>query len=519
MQLAFRQIEAVPRLSWCARIREGSEAAEIVHGPWVETAADSFSEGAWDGDFEAGGFEGAFFTGTGGKATPEGFLAATPDHTLDRLFLLRKGDFLFISNSLYFVLAQAEDELHPRHLFYDSALASIVEGTKGYARWIPTREGRLVRTVVHANVIVGPDLRVRERPKPPAPEFRDFAEYKSFLLRTVTGLCANARDPRRKVRYEPMATISSGYDSPAAAVIARAGGCAEALTFREARGTKDAQDSGAAIGAALGMQVTSCDRLAYLARDDFPEAEYYGGPCELASVSELLERRILFTGFHGDKVWDRSCDIVSRTIKRGDSSGSTYGEARLRVGFFHLPVPFIGCTSHPSIHRISNSEEMRPWSLANSYDRPIPRRLLEESGVERRQFGMKKRAVGVYVPAEGFEATMTPKSYADFARFSAERWTRRFAVQSLFVRCVRFVYKKNKWLNRKAAEILRRTLGIDVAPPILVPRWLRLPTHGYLGREALLFHWSAGKILPRYRIAEGALEFLPGGMRPDGAGR
>lgn len=506
LTLFFREVETLPRLAWCARLRAGSEAAEIVHGPWVETSAGAFSEGAWDGDFAGGGFDGSFFTGTGGKAVPEGFLAATPDHTADRLFLLRKEAILFVSNSLYFALAQAEDALDPRYLFYDSALASIVEGTRGYARWIPTREGRRVRIVCHANVVVGLDLRVSERPKPPAPEFRDFADYTSFLLRTVTGLCANARDPRRKVRYEPVATISSGYDSPAAAVVARAAGCTEAFTFRESRGTKDVQDSGAAIGAALGVQVTPCDRLGYLAREDFPEAEFYGGPNELSSVLETLERRILFTGFHGDKVWDRNCDIVSRTIRRGDSSGTTYGEARLRVGFFHLPVPFVGCTSHPSIHRISNSKEMRPWSLMNSYDRPIPRRLLEEAGVERKQFGMKKRAVGVYVPAEGLEATMTPKSYADFALFLAERWNRRFAAKSLFARGVRFLYKKNKWLHRKAAEIFRGAFGIDVGLPVLVPRRLRLRAHGYLGREALLFHWSAEKVLPRYRIAERALD-------------
>ncbi len=500
MQIVYSQVEALPRLSWCARIREGRDAVEVVHGPWVETAADFFFEGAWDGDVSSGEFDARFFTGTGGKTAPGGFLVAAPDHTLDRIFLLRKDDSLFVSNSLHFVSAQAEDALDPKYLFYDSMLASVVEGTKGYARWIPTRSGRRVRLLAHANAIVAPDLRVREEPKPPAPEFRDFADYKSFLVRTAARLCANGRDPNRKVRYEPIATISTGYDSPAAAVIARAAGCAEAITFREARGAADTRDSGEAIGAALGMKVAVYDRLGYLARDDFPEAEFYGGPNELASVLGGLERRIIFTGFHGDKVWDRNCDIVSRYIKRGDSSGSTYCEARLRVGFFHLPVPFVGSTSHPSIHRISRSEEMRPWTLWNSYDRPIPRRLLEESGVERTLFGIKKRAVGVYVPAEGLERTMTPRSYADFERFFSERWKGRFAVQSFFVRWVRFLYKKNKVLDRKAAELLRNAFGLDVSLPILVPRRLRLATHGYIGREGLLFHWAAEKILPRYAL-------------------
>ncbi|MBW2176817.1 MAG: hypothetical protein JRH03_07695, partial [Deltaproteobacteria bacterium] len=42
---------------------------------------------------------------------------------------------------------------------------------------------------------------------------------------------------------------------------------------------------------------------------------------------------------------------------------------------------------------ISLSSEMEPWRLHNSYDRPIPRRIAEEAGVERHLFGIEKKFV------------------------------------------------------------------------------------------------------------------------------
>ena len=42
---------------------------------------------------------------------------------------------------------------------------------------------------------------------------------------------------------------------------------------------------------------------------------------------------------------------------------------------------------------VSQSAEMAPYTLGNDYDRPIPRRILESSGVPRELFGMRKKAV------------------------------------------------------------------------------------------------------------------------------
>ena len=56
-------------------------------------------------------------------------------------------------------------------------------------------------------------------------------------------------------------------------------------------------------------------------------------------------------------------------------------------------MPFILARNIRSIVAISRSDEMKPWSLRNDYDRPIARRIAESSGVPREAFGMQKKGV------------------------------------------------------------------------------------------------------------------------------
>jgi hypothetical protein len=163
-----------------------------------------------------------------------------------------------------------------------------------------------------------------------------------------------------------------------------------------------------------------------------------------------------------------------------------------------MAVPYIGCTSHPSIHRISNSIEMQPWTLGNEYDRPIPRRLVEECGIDRGLFGMKKRAVAVVVSEEGIQNTLSPKSFEDFSAFCDEFWHWQFAVKSSVVKLSRQLAHLNRRASRKLYRVVHRASGLEVKMPIVMPRSLRIRTYGYSGREALLFHWGIRKLMSRY---------------------
>lgn len=486
MRLIFRHIDTLPRLAWCAKLIRGEDHVQVFHGPWVETANDFFCEGAWSGDYLSQKLDTCILMGSGGRTAGNRLLIATPNNTLERLFALnRHGKTLFVSNCFAFVLAAANDNVDPQALLYSVKLASITHGLKGYARFLPTRDGHKVRLYYHCNLLIDSKLNIIEEPKKTVREFVNFADYKAFLLEQVAAIHANANDPHRKVAYRPIASVSAGYDSPAAAVLAQRVGCAEALTFTGARGAQNIDDSGVEIAGRLGMQVHLFDRLDYLQEKNFPEAEFFGyGALELPWAAQL-EGKLLFTGFHGDKVWDRNNKKVSPHIVRGDPSGHNLNPFRLRVGWIHIPVPFIGCTSHPAIHRISNSEEMKPWTLNNNYDRPIPRRLLEEAGVERHIFGMKKRAAGLNLPVEGLKERMTKESLDDYMKYYREHWNVFMTMkQRLFLMLRRF----NMALQRRHW------------PTFFIPREIRIGPYGDLDELSLLMHWSTEKIMPRYNI-------------------
>ena len=417
-------------------------------------------------------------------------LISSPNHSMERLYVLKKKNTMFVSNSCAFVFAQANDEPDLNYLLYSSKLSSIIYGLEKYARSIPTRHGNRIYMFCHCNLYVGVDHQLMETPKTPIREFLDFADYKLFLEEKVRAIISNANDVNRRVHYRPIATISSGYDSPASAVFAQKVGCDEAVTFRRSRpkGTSDMDDSGAKIAEILGMKVKAYDRFDYLNQTGFPEAE--GGISEFLCLGNYLERRILFTGFN-DVVWDPHCKMVSPFIKRKDISGNNLAELRLRVGFVHLPVPYLGCTSHPSIHRISTSKEMQPWSVGPKYDKPIPRRLVEEAGVEREMFGIEKKAVAIVAHAEGFDKAMTKESFADFSRFVQEHYTFQIAAK---LRLYRMAQSLNQMFLASVSQIIGRRITRQVLVPSSIEQVLRL------GQYSLLFHWSIRKLISRYKL-------------------
>jgi hypothetical protein len=98
-------------------------------------------------------------------------------------------------------------------------------------------------------------------------------------------------------------------------------------------------------------------------------------------------------------------------LKRGDMSGSGLAEFRLRSGFINAAMPFIGARRVESIRRISQGDDMRPWSVGGNYDRPIPRRICEQAGLPRNAFGMRKTAATLH-----YERPRNPALREQFTR-------------------------------------------------------------------------------------------------------
>jgi hypothetical protein len=392
MDIAATVEPGLPALAWLVECEEGRMQARC--GPAVEISGRGLFEGSWTGDFPAFDFDHAdYIFGTGVRIRDNSPVFVPPSHTLDALYVwLRSGGYC-VSNSLAFLCEHARIDLP--YAGYGRRFASVVLGIARYRQEIHRNaRGRLCRVVYNPFCITNGS--VRPGRSAASPGFDDFRSYRSHLADVLRRASDNAACPDRKRTYAPLATCSTGYDSSACAVLARETGCRTAITFGTDRTGK--ADSGREVGARLGLEVAELPGHAgNWAPDGLAEVEFCasglgGDDVVFLQAAEALRGRMLVTGFHGDSVWGLDKQ-AGTTIERGDLSGGSLGELRLRLPFVHLPLPFVGAREWPEIRRIGRSEEMQSYRIGGKYDRPIPRRILEEAGVPRGLFGQEKKMV------------------------------------------------------------------------------------------------------------------------------
>ena len=499
MQFTFKVSETLPHLAWCARISSKDSQVVIRHGDWVDVGEDFFFEGAWNGAFLQGAFTDATVCmGSGGTISADGIVFAAPTHTLERLQLIQTKDTIFVSNSLAFLLVEAGDWCDIAYKSYIRDITSITKGIRHFTKTIPTQEANVVHLYYYNNILVRPDLSVTLLEKRNPLPFSCYRDVCIFMQDALYELNQNATAPSRKRSYEPLTTISSGYDSAAASVLAKEIGCVQAVTYAKARPTfVDSDDSGKEIGEMMNLQIIECDRETYLTKDDFPEAEFLasgtgGADVVLVSMANLLPGRMLVSGFAG-QFWSRGKTAISSEVIRRDASGNSITEFRLRVGFIHVPVPYFLAVNYPSIHRISNSPDMKAWWAGNDYDKPIARRLIEEAGVPGHLFGQKKKAITQSFFSLPLQEVMSSRSFHDFMKFASTIPLYEGTGQRLFFMFMHRLYLMNAWICGKISGLCRR-LGIPLQiHPVISERFKRPP-----GLVVLTFHWGMQKIRSRY---------------------
>lgn len=472
----------------------------VEHGADVETSRDYFVEGAWNRPFDDPSFAAAeTMLGSAGRLG-DGEIVFTPTtHTMERLHSLRLGDALFVSNSLAHLLSATGSRLDIRYDAYEPDLMSFLRGHRRAVKTVPLADGRRVSLHYHESFAVDRELSMRFIAPPEPPPFPTYQSYFDYLNRTVEHLHLNASAPARRVRYQPLTTISSGYDSPAGAVLAQRVGCREAVTFAEARtkyalAMNDTTDSGEEIGTRLGFAVETFARDGYLESHAFPEAIFLatgngGDDTVMAGLSDRLRHRMLFTGFTGDSLWaTRSHDpALSKEYRMRFPSGSCLQEFRLRESFINLCVPLLTFTRHDDLERISNSEEMKPWRIGGTYDRPIPRRMAEDAGVPRNAFGMEKRAITQPFWLQRANAdSMSPASLEDFNAF-VSRAAAHYPLGMLQVRA--------EGLVRRLRHVVRKRLPGWESDPYSSDAYLE----ALANPEPLRFHWAMNKLSDAYR--------------------
>jgi hypothetical protein len=477
----------------------------------VETQPRFFFEGAWAGDFAAGrpdATEVAF--GTGCVALDDGVCFVSSLATTDYLLYRALDGTVVVSNSLPLLLASISDSLDPAVRRYDAINNTILTGVMAYEREIPTRGGR-VRRLMHNNLLCSThDL--REVPKPESPHFTTFAEYRQYLTTSYDLLARNARDPRRARPLRIYSTQSRGYDSTAVNALASSCGVDGVFTITRGKGNPgepDVDDDGTEIARTLGLaNVVPIDRHAY--RDGFADELYYHASmheCQDANLKQVTEHleppALLLTGTLGEIWYTRRCwyvdhpDTLHSGLARGDLGTHGLTEVRLRAGYVQVAIPYIGGRRREEILRISESDEMRPWRLENSYDRPIARRLGEEAGVSRAAFGQKKTGSVVEWPPPQEPRNLSLRR--QFRRFVAEAGLRpRWQIPLLTaVQRINGAVATTWWKHYRVVYYpvrdVSRLLGRDEKPPVL---WRDL--------RGSLFCFAVNECVKEYASALGA---------------
>ena len=487
-------IETVPWLPACSWVSEvAQDHLSVQCGVQVETGIHGAFEGVWDGIFASFDFDRADIVfGSGCRLRDDRITFVAPSHTLEALYVHESPDRMTVSNSLVHLLRHKGIEV-PDGVSLCQRLATTVLGMDGYERTLfETAEGHVTR-VVNATLVVTA-MGARAMARSGTRRFADFAAYRGYLHDIIARLALNGQADARGRRLALLSTVSSGYDSAACAALVRSHGGREAVTL--ATGRSGRSDSGRAVAESLGLQAHGFDRFmpedhaSMATLQEFAASGFGGEDVALASFAPLLPGRILCTGFHGDKLWERSA-VANDRLERGDLSGSSLTEFRLRVGFAHAPLPFIGAFCHADISRITRSTEMASFSVGGAYDRPIPRRLAEEAGVPRGLFGQRKEAVSLLAFA-GFAALPRPAraafralgfERASWARTCAQAW---WAVRMTAWRVMgKLMRTTGLRAERKVAKVL---LGIDP----------RVFEHSAPISSELFFRWGLRGIAPRY---------------------
>ena len=432
--IEFEPLAHLPPLAWCAHASAGAPT-RVTHGSGVETRADGFVEGAWDGDFGAFDVDRAgTLAGSGARVRDGAIVFAAPFHPLERLYVLRVPGEARISNSLAFLLTEAGDGLdlgHPDYFF--DFVGAVRRGIAAPATRLRTVAGHAVE--LHPGCILEVDraATVRRVARPLGAPPASYAEYVGHLFDTTRRLAANAADRRRRGTYRLVAACSRGYDSTASAAIAARAGAREGVTFvRSATRSghplvgvdeRADDDSGATTLRALGMRVSEFDRSDLASLPGHPRAEFFiSSPAAITDATALLMEdtlrgSVFVSGRHGERYWGPTRRCRRTDFRETDDchlSGHALGEFRLRTGFVHYPLPYVGALHGPAIYAITHSAEMRPWKLGNGYyDRPIPRRIAEEAGVPRAGFGQRKLGAGMGWRALG---PVSERDFQDFLR-------------------------------------------------------------------------------------------------------
>lgn len=502
----------LPARAWAATVPTGSTSVHLVHGPKIDVVDGAFVEGAWAGGFEGLGFRDGFLVGSAGVVESDRVVFSCPDHNLEKLTVITTERGTTVSNSFALALAVSGTELDPDYRTYRSAFESFKHGTRRAQRVLPLRGGTAHLAYCDDISVGRGGIEYRERIVGRR-DFSSFGDYAGYLGSVLEGLVANARAEGRRGRLSPLATVSSGFDSAACAALAGSKGCTEACTMVRRDEDGNLVDHGGQVVAALGMKLHEIDRLAYLRSPTVLEPEFLGGgygaiDITMAGLESIAGGRLVISGIHGDAVWSLEDLPHLDQLRRGDSAGASFSEFRLRTDWLHVPLPFVGARGWASLRAVSASPEMQPWRLGGHYDRPIPRRILQEAGVGPDLFGRTKHGyIAKFATGSSLDISLSPAAAEEFREFLAGTAHRDPRSLERFAKPLRRIDKVRRSHPGRAGRAIAPL--IDVAATKLLGGPGEHTLNSRYGNASLLVVWGIERMRSRYLQQLGTVERDP----------
>lgn len=424
----IREVPSLPTLNWRAIFTPGKSCV-IEHGSGVEVHGNTIFEGVWADEFEKLNFSDSDYVYGSGAIFKHGKITFTPPtHSLESIYLLHDKSLgnVTISNSIISCLA-VMDHINAISLVDSFAKISsnitgkmTESGVLGYETLAHNSDDASIHIIMHNNLEISSSGSISIEIKSNAMNFRSFKHYKDFMLLTLSQINSNGESNHRSNPLIGLSTISRGYDSAAVSALCSEIGVSNYCTIDATIDGRN--DSGSEIANHLGLDCDTfthplgevisnlnaeLDEIHLSKMDIFLATVGIGDNYPLLAFDSILQGKVLYTGGYGDVYWAKNQwkKPGYRLTKPFERSVTEY---RLERGFTLVPVPSIGMLFPESALTLTHKLEMRPWRVGGRYDRPIPRRILEERGVPRSCFGIKKNAVNPFTP--NF-ANRKPKSF------------------------------------------------------------------------------------------------------------
>jgi len=421
---------------------------------------------------------------------------STPSHLLETVFGIHSENRLFISNSLAFALVKSGSELDVNYMNYQCDLCSSIFGQKKQILASPLKNGLSIQYFRACNFEVSTNLTIHKEEKRSNLDFSNFDNYYIAVVSVLNLLQSNASDDFRLKTYSSISTISCGYDAVASSVLAKKIGCDSVITFN--RPKKYATDCGTDIALILGYKnIYEEDANKYISASDFVEAECIasgdvGSTIIFAAHKNLFADSMIFMGVRGDSLWERKHLNVNddQDFTNGNTLQQTdhnFVETCLSVNAVCVPVPMIGADRWTELARLSNSEEMRPYSVRENYDRPIPRRIAESVGIERNSFGQVKAGAGISFHFDSYKRIL--RKMSPVAQESLDQFRKSFTPSRLryYAHNCRFYLASYPVYVNYLFSLLKLPFRIKLKEKYISSPW-----------SSLLIHWSIDQIRKRY---------------------